>query len=280
MPAVVETHHPPVDQIVAGHFHEGPGYSAWRSKGTDDWLLIYTAGGRGRFGFVGGEVVTAPGDIVLLRPGTLHDYGVEPTLQRWELIWSHFHPRPDWVEWLDWPEEAPGLMRLRSESGDTRKRIEALIESVYQFTVSAHRRRTQFAMNAMESLLLWCDTINPRSQQARIDPRIRAAMDHICRRLGEAMSLEDVAEVAGLSVSRMAHLFREQAGVSPQQFIEQQRMHRACQLLGFTQRSIKEISRDVGYDNPFYFTQRFKKHTGASPRAYRVRGSGKVEAAR
>src|SRR5690606_27118403 len=141
-----------------------------------------------------------------------------------------------------------------------RQKIEAQFESIYQATLSANRRRTEWAMNGLEALLLWCDSVNPLSQQGGIDPRIRQAMDHICRHLHRPMPLEEMAEVSGLSVSRMAHLFREQTGISPQQFLERQRMRRAMQLLRFTPRSIKEISQDLGYDSPFYFTQRFKKH--------------------
>jgi YesN/AraC family two-component response regulator len=33
--------------------------------------------------------------------------------------------------------------------------------------------------------------------------------------------------------------------------------------------SIKEIAAEVGYENPFYFSLRFKKQTGTSPRDYR-----------
>lgn len=41
---------PPVAHILTGHFHESHGYETWRARGVDNWLLIYTEGGRGRFG--------------------------------------------------------------------------------------------------------------------------------------------------------------------------------------------------------------------------------------
>lgn len=267
----VETVHPPVDQIVTGHFREGPGYAVWRSKGVDDWLLICTLAGRGRFGYVGGELIAQPGDIVLVRPGTLHDYGVEPTLQRWELLWSHFHPRPDWLAWLDWPEVASGLMRLHLPEGTARERVINQMRRAHDLAGRAHRRRVALAMNALELLLLMCDELNPQSEQAQIDPRLRNVIAHVALHLGEPMTLESLADVAGLSVSRFAHLFRAQLGVTPQQFVEQQRMRRARELLRFTPRSIQQIAADVGYDNPFYFTLRFRKHTGDSPRGFRAR---------
>src|SRR4051794_23219473 len=91
-----------IDRLLTGHFQETSGYRAVRRQGVGDWLLIHTLGGRGRFGHPGGELIAEPGDWVLLKPGTPHDYGVEPTLERWELLWAHFQPRPDWLDWLAW----------------------------------------------------------------------------------------------------------------------------------------------------------------------------------
>ena len=59
--------------------------------------------------------------------------------------------------------------------------------------------------------------------------------------------------------------------MTPQQFLEQQRLDRARQLLELSGRSIGDIAADVGFDNPFYFTLRFKRLTGLSPRDYRKR---------
>ena len=41
---------PPVAHILTGHFHETRGYDTWRARGADNWLLVYTEGGAGRFG--------------------------------------------------------------------------------------------------------------------------------------------------------------------------------------------------------------------------------------
>jgi YesN/AraC family two-component response regulator len=53
------------------------------------------------------------------------------------------------------------------------------------------------------------------------------------------------------------------------EFVERQRIDRARQLLTMTSLSVKEISRQVGYETQFYFSLRFKKSTGQSPKAFR-----------
>ncbi|HYE06320.1 MAG TPA: helix-turn-helix domain-containing protein [Planctomycetota bacterium] len=258
-------------ELITGHFDQGRGYGMIREHGTADWLLIYTVRGKGRFGYRRGEIIAEPGDAVLHRPGTYHDYGVEPTLSHWELAWTHVLPRPESLELLDWPEEAPGLMRLRIESPDARRSIQRQFALVHQHAQGGGRRGERYAMNALELLLLDLDAHNPRSAQARIDARVRAAMDWMARNLEARIVLDDLAEHVGLSVSRLAHLFKDEVGSTPQQFLEHRRMRRAQQLLALTSRPIQEIAAEVGFESAFYFSSRFRKHAGASPRDYRRR---------
>ncbi|MCA1596514.1 MAG: arabinose operon transcriptional regulator AraC [Chloroflexi bacterium] len=258
---------PRFSQILTGHYDRG--YDTWRENGTGDWLLIFTEKGAGRFGHSAGAITTRAGDVVLIQPGTLHDYGAETPDCEWEILWAHFHPRPHWHEWMEWPREAPGLLRLRLEDPPMRRRIYARFQEAHRLASGALRRREPFAMNALEETLLWCDTQNPHSDQIRMDSRIRLAMDYLCAHLHQKITLQAVAAASGLSASRLAHLFRSQVGLTAQQFLEQQRLGRAIQLLELTPRTIQEIAYEVGYDNPFYFTLRFKRHTGLSPRDYR-----------
>ena len=253
-------------QLVTGHFHETAGYKSWRTTGTNDWLLIATLSGGGRFGYDGGEFFARPGDLTLLRPGTRHDYG---TLKHWELLWTHFHPRPDWLSWLVWPEEAPGVMRLTLPEPVICQKILACFREAHHLATGALRRRETFAMNALEEALLWCDTQNPLSAQARLDARVQAVMDYFLRRLAEPITPAALQSVSGLSPSRLSHLFRAQVGLTPLQFLESRRLHRAAQLLEWTSTPIAAIAAEVGYENPFYFTLRFKRRTGLSPRDYR-----------
>lgn len=58
-------------------------------------------------------------------------------------------------------------------------------------------------------------------------------------------------------------------GMGPIEYIIEQRIRHACLLLVASDKDIQEIAADMGYDNPFYFTRLFKKHTGTPPTAYR-----------
>jgi AraC family transcriptional regulator of arabinose operon len=270
-PALVtfETPHKTAAPLVTGHFRAGPGYSAYRRHGTRDWLLIYTMDGLGRFGYDGGALIVEAGMLVLLKPGTLHDYGVEPKLRRWELLWAHFLPRTEWLPWMEWPQVVPGLMCLDLKN-PARRQIARRLRDVHRLAFGPWRRRQTLAINALEEVLLWCDQLNPRAEGSVLDPRLQAAIDYIGSNLGQKLDLTAVARAARLSLSRFAHLFREQVGLTPQRFIEQQRLERARQLLERTAMPVKSIAYEVGFTNPFYFSLRFKRYTGKSPSGFRA----------
>lgn len=269
MRPVTPSNRPESSPILTGHFREWKGYAAYRPRGTDDWLLIYTLKGRGRFGHGNGDLIAVPGDAVLLRPGSLHDYGVERTLEHWELLWAHFVPRPLWLPWLNWPLEAPGLARIRLSDPAARRHLAKRLADVHRLATSGGRLGTELALNALEEVLLLCAAQGPAEGAGRRDPRLEAAVEFLCSGLARRVTVEDVARAARLSASRLAHLFKQQMGMSPLQYLDIQRLNRARQLLEYSPLSIKQIAFEVGFASPFYFSLRFKRLTGRNPRAYR-----------
>lgn len=257
--------------IRTGHFIESPAYRTVRPRGTKDWLLVYTIGGRGRFGYSTGELAAAPGTLTLTLPGTFHDYGTARDAGQWELLWTHFQPRIHWAELLNWPLVSEGLMQLFIGDSPHRDEIVSLFWKVHRIAVGGRPRRDLFAAAALEEMLLWCDLANPQSGAPAVDVRVSSAIDFICSNLDTDLSVERIAGHVICSPSRLAHLFKQQAGVSLQQFVEMRRIERAKQLLAVTGRPIQAIAADIGYASPFYFSLRFKRFTGESPSDFRRR---------
>ena len=271
MPPAANSPAPPAGMLVTGHFHKGPRYAISRSQGTQDWLLIYTVSGHGRIGHAAGERVTQAGDMILLRPGARHDYGTARGARHWEPLWAHFLPRPGWLPLLDWPQVSPGVLHLALRGQESAPHIVHRFRDVIRLNAGPSRQREALALNALEEILLWCDLANPRRETAGLDSRIRRSLDFICEHFAQPLKVARVAAHCGLSPSRFAHLFRIQTGETPQRYLELQRLNRARQLLEFTEEPVAVIARSVGFENPFYFTLRFKRHSGASPRAWRQR---------
>jgi AraC family transcriptional regulator of arabinose operon len=260
---------PAVDRLTGGRLTETDDYRVLRPRGTTDYLMITTRAGRGRFVLPGQpDLYADPGSAILLHPGTPHDYGVEPELNRWELDFCHFHPRPEWLVLLDWPAPRPGVGRLEI-SPDVADRTRQAWVGVAHYTLSQQARADLFGMNALEQILLWYDTQNPHSVQP--DARILLVLEHLDRHLAARHTVAGLARIAHLSASRFAHLFTAQLGVPPAVYVERQRIAQARLLLEHTRRPVAEIARSVGYDDPLYFSTRFKHVVGVAPTVYRHR---------
>ena len=264
-----DTPAPPPGPLITGSSRQGPRFNTYRMLGTHDWVLVYNFSGHAYFSHAKGVINTGPGDMILLKPQTVHDYGTGADQPHWEPLWAHFIPRPAWMEWLDWPEVAPGILLLHLHQHEQQPRIVQRFREMLQLNAGAFRLREALAMNALEEIILWCDLANPRSETARLDDRIRHSLNYICEHFAEPLTVGHIAAQCGLSSSRFAHLFRIQIRETPQRYLEMQRLNRARQLLEFTQEPIRHIARQVGFENPFYFTLRFKQHHGTGPRAWR-----------
>ena len=85
----------------------------------------------------------------------------------------------------------------------------------------------------------------------------------------EDLSLQDLCDYAHYSPSRFSSLFRQKTGYAPIDYFIQLKMQKASQMLDFTNRSIKDIASTFGFDDPYYFSRRFTKAIGMSPKKYR-----------
>ena len=82
-------------------------------------------------------------------------------------------------------------------------------------------------------------------------------------------TLEDVAQVAGLSVDHFGRLFRQQAGITPMRWLQKLRIQQSRFLLERTSLFIEEVAVQVGFSDPFHFSRIFKSFIGVSPTEYR-----------
>ena len=267
--------HRPATSLFGAEFFRDRSYTNWRPHGSGDWLLIYTAHGSGAIATAEKTVVTRPGDLLLYEPQAMQDYGTDPEGRgRWHLLWAHFLPRPAWHLWLQWPEIAPRtrLIHLRAAQ-------RAPCEQAWRRMIQATRRpgpiRVDLGMAALEEVILWGRAAQAEAGDPSADPRIARAVAWLTDRFKEPFHLPALARHCGLSVSRFSHLFRERIGLTAGQFLERQRLAQAAHLLRLTSLTIGELASECGFENAFYFTNRFRRHHGVSPTAFRERAGGR-----
>ena len=96
------------------------------------------------------------------------------------------------------------------------------------------------------------------------------AKDFVDARYPEAISVEDLAAVAGLSRAHFSRMFTKTFGESPHAYLQSRRLERAAALLRYTDRSVAEICVMVGLQSIGSFTTSFARVFGKPPSAYRA----------
>ncbi|GGR61672.1 MULTISPECIES: GlxA family transcriptional regulator [Streptomyces] len=88
-------------------------------------------------------------------------------------------------------------------------------------------------------------------------------------RLHEPIQLRDMAAQEAMSVRTFTRRFREEAGISPGQWLTQQRVERARQLLESTGLSMDQVARESGFGTAQSMRQHLQAALGVTPTAYR-----------
>lgn len=101
------------------------------------------------------------------------------------------------------------------------------------------------------------------------NPQIIKTADYIRLNYKKRLSIDELSELSGYSVSRFQYLFHQYYGMSTIEFLINERIKHAKEMLRFDPSNISEIALSVGYDDPYYFSKLFKKQVKMSPREYR-----------
>jgi AraC family transcriptional regulator len=99
--------------------------------------------------------------------------------------------------------------------------------------------------------------------------KLKQALDYIQVHLDENLSLGEIANTVGMSQYYFCHLFKRSTGMSPHQYLIQQRVERAKHLLKRSERSITWVALECGFANQSHFAKRFRQHTGMNPKQFR-----------
>jgi AraC-like DNA-binding protein len=97
--------------------------------------------------------------------------------------------------------------------------------------------------------------------------RIGFVVDYIRKNLHQKLSIDAIAKMAYVSKSNFFKMFKEELGISPNEFILQERISRAKVLLQ-NQENIKEVAFQTGFTDTNYFTRVFKQYEGTTPKSF------------
>lgn len=168
----------------------------------------------------------------------------------------HYVPEDPFAQVL-----TPGILPI------PQAQVAAIIESLLRIPSAAHRE--EMIQHLFEHILKENYLFSLQSSENTHSESIDRVIAYMKEHLSEPMSLDTMAEVAGLSRSGLIWKFNRQFKTTPQQYFIQLRMQMAKQLLLESDLSISHIADKCGYDDIYYFSNAFRKNVGVSPSSFR-----------
>jgi AraC family transcriptional regulator len=101
--------------------------------------------------------------------------------------------------------------------------------------------------------------------------QLEHVIDYMKANLAQDLSILDLAILTGMSESHFSRSFKQSVGISPYQYLMQQRVKRAQQLLEKRSITISSIALDCGFANQTHLTKVFRQMTGMTPKSYQMR---------
>lgn len=102
-----------------------------------------------------------------------------------------------------------------------------------------------------------------------MDRRIELIISKIKKDTAAPWEIRTLAVLVNLSPSRFRHLFKQETGTTPAQYLKDFRLRKAEKMLRTTFLNIKQILKQVGIASNAHFVREFRRKYGTTPTAYR-----------
>jgi len=251
-----------------GYYPKAKDHYTYRKKGLPENFLFYCVDGHGWYKIGSQRHEVGPNEFFILPQNTEHAYGSDLD-HPWSIYWIHFGG-----------DSLPELNKMQAvqnhfkphhvkNNGD----IVSLFANIYKTLELGYSIDNLLFANMCLSEFLTLFIYNSRHYEPAANDKIDcvdSAILFMQEHINDNISLGDLSSQYNYSVSRFSNLFKQKTGYAPIDYFVQMKMQKACQQLNFSTRSIKDIAFSMGFDDPYYFSKRFRTVMGMSPKKYRA----------
>lgn len=238
--------------------------------------------GRGEFR-IGDEFINVnPGDIIVIKPGTLHSTEkkgsrklIYDTIVFDESILFGNHSERCYTDYLNIFDRDDSKITLPINSAtsgyaEIKKNTEELFESCFSFSGSGDLN-VKIKLMQIFALILESGTVNTGYSFKMSTDVIKPSIDYIRNNYSDKITVETLADQCHLSKSYFMNMFKKVTGKTVIGYLMQVRIDNACKLLANEHMAASEAAVSVGYTNISNFNRQFKQLTGLTPKEFKKR---------
>jgi len=228
--------------------------------------LILCVSGRGWVQINGKRHDVAADDLVWVNCHHPHAYG-SISQDPWELYWVRVEGRPlEKVANLLETRTQPVIRSFRAKDAtlEFAQILKHMVGSRPSDAARVNAAVTALIALAFESRLSDSDMIRQELPQ-----QVQKALEKMRLYFHTPIRVAELAALAGMSESHFSRQFKTSIGTSPIDWLRRERINQAKHRLIESSDAVKEVARQVGYSDQFFFSKDFKKMTKLTPTQFR-----------
>lgn len=250
-----------------GYYPKANHHDRIRKSGSSQYILIYCMEGMGTIHVDGEAFQLYPNTFFIIPRNIPHRYQSSET-NPWSIYWVHFMGElSDALYNRSAENEKPVVHPIPYNE----QRIQ-LFDEIYDLLEHGFSEKEMEKMNFnllhFVSSMIYQKEGNPFVQSSDM---VSNSINYMKNSVGRKLDIDELAMQQNISVSHYSRLFKEKTGASPINYFNQLKIQKACQHLYFTDKNIKEICAELGFDDQYYFSRLFSKIIGSSPSVYKKR---------
>lgn len=257
-----------------GYYPKAQYHYIERHTPISQYVFIYCVDGKGWYEVKQKRYTVEKNQFFILPVNVAHTYAADES-EPWTIYWIHFcgilakHFSEECVE----PKEIKPAIHSRISD-----RIE-LFEEIFRTLEQGYGKENLLYACAVFHHFLGTVRFIQQYRQAnntKMDERdvIDATIHFMKENIEKKITLSQMAEHVGYSVSHFSTLFNQRTTYSPTVYFNQLKIQKACQLLDLSDMKINQICYKIGIDDSYYFSRLFHKVVGMSPSDYKKMKKG------
>ncbi|MES2774571.1 MAG: AraC family transcriptional regulator [Bacteroidota bacterium] len=251
-----------------GYYPKAVGHYTYRKKGLPENFLFYCVDGSGWYKVGDKQYQVNANEFFILPNNTEHTYGSDEN-DPWSIYWVHFGG--DMLTFFNSMNVVKEHVRPMSIKNNSE--VFSLFSKIYKTLQKGYSTDNLIFANMCLSHFLTLFIYNSKHTVEIVSDKndcVDSAIAYMQLHIDGNISLDELSKVNNYSTSRFSNLFKQKTGYAPIDYFIQMKMQKACQHLDFSDKSIKSIAYTLGFDDPYYFSRRFRKVIGMSPIKYRA----------
>jgi YesN/AraC family two-component response regulator len=144
------------------------------------------------------------------------------------------------------------------------------LSDIYCQTIDKSQNILEISKLAMDMCLDFTEKVASAQGKTRLSPDIVTCSEYISGHLHDDIDLHQIASLVRLGSKSLSRKFKNETGLSINNYMHRERMKEARSLLEYSDYSISEIGYYLHYNSQSYFSTIFKKFNGITPQQFRA----------